>query len=279
MTGKHERIQFVLFALTGLGNIVLERLIKSGHAPDLVVTRSERKPYPYEPIPFIGEVAAGAGITCMIDVDGELQVVERGAEILLLATYHRRVGGNVIRKCEVAINLHPSILPHNRGANPFFWSIRNGDGETGVTAHLLSGELDGGDICMQQRVSICTDETQSTLRRKLGHVAGEMAVDVVRAYADKSLQFSPQSEEAATSHPRVNDRQRQLDLADSGASVIRHVNALRDWPCALLGDRRVLRVLSVAPQSVDAGSTTILAADDATCRVRVADADLVLQLD
>lgn len=151
--------QLVLFALTGLGNAVLERLIETKQRPDLVVTRAEHTPYPYEPLPFIGDSAARAGVPCLIDTTGELEVMERGARLLLLATYHRRVGGNIAGKCDMVINLHPSLLPRNRGPNPFFWSILNGDSDSGVTAHALIDKLDAGDICLQRRIPIAPDET------------------------------------------------------------------------------------------------------------------------
>ena len=274
-----SKFRLVLFALTGLGNNVLKRLIDSQLAPALVVTRAEHMPYPYGRLPFIGEVASQNGVQCLVDLEGEREVIRRGTELLLIATYHRRVVGEVANRCDLAINLHPSILPRNRGASPFFWSIRNGDEESGVTAHLLSERLDAGDICAQQSIPITGDETQSTLRHKLGELAGEIAVSVVRAHSSKKLVFQAQSEKDATSYPRLDDAHRQLDLTETGAAVARHVNALRDWPLALLGDRRVRQVLEVAPATAGARPAAMLAMEGTVCRVRAADADLVLQLD
>src|SRR5262249_10868796 len=135
------------------------------------------------------------------------------------------------------------------------------------------------DIFLQQSAPIAADETQSTLRHKLGVLAAEIAVKVVRAHSSGSLAFHPQSEGNATSYPRVDDQHRQLDLTETGAAVLRHVNALRAWPLALLGGRRVRQVLEVAPVTSGAPPATMLAMDGAVCRVRAADADLVLQLD
>lgn len=117
------------------------------------------------------------------------------------------------------------------------------------------------------------------MRHKLGNVAAETATEIVGAYGNGQLKFHPQTERDATSYPRVDDQERQLDLTKSCAVVARHINALRDWPLALLGDRRVLRVLNVAPATRDAIAGTILVKESAICRVRVADADLELQLD
>jgi methionyl-tRNA formyltransferase len=273
-----RRLKLALFALTGIGNVVLERLVAEGLAPDLVVTRAEPRPYPYEPLPFIGDNASGANVAWTTDTIGERDVTERGAELLLLATYHRRVGAGIAAKCEAAINLHPALLPRNRGPNPFFWSIRNGDATTGVTAHRLADKLDAGDICAQQSLQIGDDETQSSLRRRLAHLAADIAVTVVRGYRAGTLAFHPQTERDATSYPRVDDAQRQLAFGASGATIMRQVNALRDWPLALLGDRRVLRVVDALPPTSGVAPGAVVTADGDIRRVRAGDSDVILQL-
>jgi methionyl-tRNA formyltransferase len=241
--------RLILFALTGLGNAVLERLAAEGLAPDLLVTRAEPGPYPYEALPFIGEVASRLGIPHKLDVAGESDVVARGASLLLAATYHRRIGARVRNACGAAINLHPSLLPRNRGPNPFFWAIHNGDRMTGVTAHALTEGLDDGAICGQAKLPIAADETQTSLRRKLSALAADVAVSTVKLSCVGALEFRAQDEEAATSYPRVGDALLQLDLARPADHTLRHVNALREWPLARLGELKVRRVLAVEPRS------------------------------
>jgi methionyl-tRNA formyltransferase len=274
-----RRLQLALFALTGLGNAVLARLVQAGFAPDLLVTRAEPMPYPYEALPFIGDAASRVDVECLVDVEGEQKVLEYGAELLLVATYHRRIGANLASRCGAAINLHPSLLPHNRGPNPFFWAIRNGDQQAGVTAHLLTDRLDAGDICLQRAIPVHPDETQSTLRRRLSDLAAEIAVETVSAHAKDKLKFSVQPELGATAYPRVGEKERQLDFTNMAETVIRHVNALREWPLALFGDRRVLRVLDTKPPTSGVNPAAVLAIEGAVCCVRAADADMVLQLD
>ena len=51
------------------------------------------------------------------------------------------------------LNLHPSLLPIGRGANPISWNIVEGHTQ-GVTLHLIDQGLDSGKIIFQQE--ICT---------------------------------------------------------------------------------------------------------------------------
>ena len=49
------------------------------------------------------------------------------------------------------LNLHPSLLPIGRGANPISWSIMNKNPQ-GVTLHLIDQHIDNGDIVFQKEI-------------------------------------------------------------------------------------------------------------------------------
>ncbi|MDZ7705948.1 MAG: formyltransferase family protein [Trueperaceae bacterium] len=55
------------------------------------------------------------------------------------------------------INVHPALLPHYRGINPFVWPLVHGRAETGVTVHQISKGIDTGAIYKQAAVPIGTD--------------------------------------------------------------------------------------------------------------------------
>ena len=58
------------------------------------------------------------------------------------------------------INLHISLLPYNRGADPNIWSILE-DTPKGCTIHLIDNGIDTGPILFQREV--CFDFTNDTL--------------------------------------------------------------------------------------------------------------------
>jgi len=45
------------------------------------------------------------------------------------------------------INIHPGVLPQNRGPNPYFWVLAE-KLEAGITGHVLSSQMDAGDILL-----------------------------------------------------------------------------------------------------------------------------------
>lgn len=52
------------------------------------------------------------------------------------------------------LNVHPSLLPANRGPAPLFWTLREGDLQTGVTIHMMDEGLDTGDIVAQEGIEV-----------------------------------------------------------------------------------------------------------------------------
>ncbi|QCS49050.1 methionyl-tRNA formyltransferase [Picosynechococcus sp. PCC 11901] len=52
------------------------------------------------------------------------------------------------------INLHPSLLPKYRGANPYFWHYYYMEKEGGVTVHKIDRGEDTGDIIQQESFPI-----------------------------------------------------------------------------------------------------------------------------
>jgi methionyl-tRNA formyltransferase len=68
------------------------------------------------------------------------------------------------------VNLHPSFLPYNRGANPNVWSIIDGT-PAGVTLHTIDNGIDTGDIIAQEQVCVEAVDTGATLYRKLEQAA------------------------------------------------------------------------------------------------------------
>jgi methionyl-tRNA formyltransferase len=64
------------------------------------------------------------------------------------------------------VNLHPGLLPFNRGAHPNVWSIVEGT-PAGVTLHWMDEGVDTGAIIAQQEVEVRRIDTGETLYRRL----------------------------------------------------------------------------------------------------------------
>lgn len=80
-------------------------------------------------------------------------------DFLISYNYRFILRRNVLRYFpNKAINLHISLLPWNRGADPNFWSHVEGT-PSGVSIHLIDACLDTGAILCQKPVSFSGEET------------------------------------------------------------------------------------------------------------------------
>ena len=64
------------------------------------------------------------------------------------------------------LNLHPAYLPFNRGWHTPSWAILEGT-PTGATLHVMSEDLDRGDIIHQKEVQVGAGDTANSLYRRL----------------------------------------------------------------------------------------------------------------
>ncbi len=64
------------------------------------------------------------------------------------------------------VNMHPALLPRNRGLMPCFWAMASGDETTGATVHWVDSTLDTGNILFQDSVRIENGESVISLSHK-----------------------------------------------------------------------------------------------------------------
>jgi methionyl-tRNA formyltransferase len=64
------------------------------------------------------------------------------------------------------IGCHPAPIPENRGRAVIPWTILQGRSDTAFTLFWLDEGVDSGDIIMQQKFPVATDETATTLCEK-----------------------------------------------------------------------------------------------------------------
>jgi methionyl-tRNA formyltransferase len=66
-----------------------------------------------------------------------------------------------------AVNLHPALLPKYRGTFSVPWAIINGEEYTGFSYHYMLAQVDLGNIILQRRVCIRSDDTAYSLYHRL----------------------------------------------------------------------------------------------------------------
>ena len=99
------------------------------------------------------------------------------------------------------LNVHPSLLPDNRGPDPLFWTFRRGDTQTGVTIHLMDVGLDSGPVVLQAPIAVPDGIAEAALERSCADVGGELLVQALRGLDAGAIAPLPQDAAHATAYP------------------------------------------------------------------------------
>ncbi len=106
------------------------------------------------------------------------------------------------------VNLHPALLPYNRGQYPNVWSIIEGT-PSGTTLHYIDPGIDTGDLIAQRRVEAEPVDTGETLYRKLERASLSLIQDTWPSLKAGTAPRKPQTGEKGTYH-----RTRDVDGVD-----------------------------------------------------------------
>ncbi len=124
------------------------------------------------------------------------------------------------------LNLHPALLPYNRGAYPNVWSIVEGT-PAGVTLHYMDQDIDTGDIVAQREVEVEAVDSGGSLYRKLEVAALEMFRDTWPLICSGRAPRIPQEPGTGTFHRLADvDQIDEIDL-DSSYTARELIDVLR----------------------------------------------------
>ncbi len=190
-----------LLRKTGLGFVGMKgaEIILSRVAP-LVLKLTGRQPS----VPSLAQMSANFGVPVVhaknVNSAETLATLEAWQPDLVVSVYlNQLIKKPLIELAQVGvINVHPALLPRNRGLFPYFWALANGDTETGVTVHWVDTRFDTGEILLQRVLPIAPDDTVLSLAGKSAALGAELLVEAVRAIADGSPPRVPQNSAEAS---------------------------------------------------------------------------------
>lgn len=93
--------------------------------------------------------------------------------MIVLGGFLGIIGEKVLEKYAGRIvNIHPALIPSFCGMGYYGLRVHEavlerGVKVTGATAHLVTGEVDGGPILLQKAVDVLPDDTPETLQKRV----------------------------------------------------------------------------------------------------------------
>ena len=131
-----------------------------------------------------------------------------------------------------SFNLHGSYLPKYRGAAPIQWTLINGDKETGLTTFKLAEKVDTGNIYLQEKVKINSDDNFETLHDRMSVVGSELVLKTVQLIETGKYQLQQQNDSLASPAPKITKEICLIDWNKSAWEVHNLVRGLSPYPAA-----------------------------------------------
>ncbi len=130
------------------------------------------------------------------------------------------------------VNLHASLLPEYRGANPIQRCIYNGDCKTGITTMLTVLELDAGDICETKEINIPENMTNIELKNQISELSPSLLNSTLKGLYNKTLIPKKQGSEGITIAKKFIKQDGLIDWNNSAVNIHNQVRSMVDFPTA-----------------------------------------------
>lgn len=178
------------------------------------------------------------------------------------------------------LNIHASLLPKLRGGAPIQWAIINNFSETGITLMQMIQKMDAGAIFSQAKVKISTDETYSSLQRKLIVLAKKIIKSDLVPIISGKIKSNQQNESGVTFGFNITRHDELINWQQVAALVSCQVRGLYDQPIAystIAGFIYKIHQVVISDQSSKKPPGTITLINKAGIFVATTDYDVIIK--
>ncbi|WP_297057213.1 methionyl-tRNA formyltransferase, partial [Thermosulfurimonas sp.] len=154
-------------------------------------------------------------------------------DLIVVAAYGKILPREVLELPRLGCwNIHASLLPAYRGADPIRWAILRGERRTGITIMQMDEGLDTGPILLQKETEIGEEETGGELYARLSVLGAEALLETLSLHKEGRLRPRPQPEEGASYAPPLKKEDARLDFSHSAGELSLRIRAFDPRPGA-----------------------------------------------
>lgn len=136
-----------------------------------------------------------------------------------------------------AVNLHASLLPRYRGAAPIQHAIMNKDTFTGNTTFLIQPKVDKGNIILQQKIKIESNDDFIALSKKMSELGADLLIESLGLIVNPEFAPTIQEDSQATLAPKISKSFGRIDWNDSQQLIHSKIKAISFFPWNLCKDK------------------------------------------
>ena len=235
----------------------LEVLIKSDHEILAVVTQPDKKrsrggkliPSPIKKLAELYAIPCICPSKIKDNKDFVNTLRKKDCDIFIVIAYGKILSQEILDIPKFGSwNAHASLLPRWRGAAPIHWALLSGDTLTGVGIMKMEKGLDTGNILLEEKISIESNDNLITLTKKLSKLSAKLVLNSLKVIekGPRNLKTRPQIDiDRKIKYARmINKLDYFIKFSDSALNINRKVKGL--YPRAYINFKnKNLKILSV----------------------------------
>jgi methionyl-tRNA formyltransferase len=168
------------------------------------------------------------------------------ADAICVACFSLRVPRAILTLPRLGcLNVHPSLLPANRGPEPLFWIFRGDEQQTGVTIHMMDEGMDTGEILAQEEIEIPDGISYAQLEERCANLGGTLLTHCVWDLYNGLAVKMKQDEKQSSYHPFPSSDDFVVNVSEWDARrVYNFICGIASWrePIMLQVDGTSIRV-------------------------------------
>lgn len=150
------------------------------------------------------------------------------------------------------INLHVSLLPKYRGANPIQRAIINGETKTGICTMITELGLDCGNICMTHPIDITENMNCVELFELCSEHSPKLLEQTLLGLVEETLCPIPQCEDGVCFADKLKKEECKIDWTKSASQIHNLVRGVYKCPSAYFEYKgKIIKVLETQPLEQD----------------------------
>src|SRR3989344_4024833 len=251
-------MSFIFFGTSDFALPILEELKKQGWLPKLIITTPdsmggrELKPKP-SPVKIWAEknnipVLQPENLK---SPDFTQKLLNTECSTAVVASYGKIIPKEILDIFPKGIlNVHPSLLPKWRGADPIRSAMLAGDEKTGATIMLIDEKMDHGPILAQREFEFQISNFKFLkLYGSLAELGGKLLVETIPRWLTGKIESKEQDHSKATYTKKITKEDGHIDWAETAEIIERKIRALNPWPgtYAFWNERRI-KILEAQPK-------------------------------
>ena len=156
------------------------------------------------------------------------------------------------------INLHASLLPRYRGANPIQRAIINGDKETGICTMITELGLDCGDICQKLVIPISATMNCEELWNEIAEKSPKMIEQTLIGLTNGTLTPEKQCEDGVCMANKLTKEECEIDWCKSNIQIHNLVRGVCRCPSAFFYyNDKLIKVIETTPLNDEIPTGTV----------------------